>query len=698
VGVSAEALDVILRLQGVPTYVGGMREAKAANDEFAASQKRVAAASTEESAALEKSAGAAGLVSKLGKATGIGLVAAMVAGFKSAAKFNQQMELIHTQVGIAQPTVDKLSKSVLGLAKSGQTSQGPKELSEGLYHLMSIGIPANKVMKDLLVTAQGAMVGQANIEHVATALGAAWLVNIKGAGDFHHTLGVLNATVGAGNMRMEQLVMGLNSGLIPISKRAGLSLQDVGAALATLTDSGFSAQSGAAQLGTALHFLYDPSVKARKALESLGLTNTELFNKMSGPEGMIGALKLLKERLSQFGDPAEQAEKLGEILPGGRGKVMVALIEELERYEEKKKRIVEHTSSLDDDIKKSSELSTNRIAKSWSQLKAIFIEFGEAIEGPMEAAIAVGLLALGKLLELILLLTDHGKALVPVIVALASAWGVYKGAVVAAAIATAALDLVGTLGTVIALIPEITSLADAVALLDLAFAANPIGLLVMAVVLGVAAIALAVYEIIKHFHSIINFFKSNWKTIGIIMLGPIAWATVLIVKHWKSIKGVVKDVGNFIKAHWKQIGAVLAGPFIFMWEKAKWVFEHIKQLMSHPGKTIVGGIPVIGGPLASLGHDLGLPGFAHGGYMPWSGYATINENGPGETVWLPGGSSVTPSPANSMSEVRSHTPTPTPDNRPMVLNLEAYLQMPRGVAGGMFKLITEEIAIKEARS
>jgi len=92
------------------------------------------------------------------------------------------------------------------------------------------------------------------------------------------------------------------------------------------------------------------------------------------------------------------------------------------------------------------------------------------------------------------------------------------------------------------------------------------------------------------------------------------------------------------------------------------------------------------------------PHFAEGGVMPYSGFAMINERGPGERVFLPGGSTVEPSSANSLLQVRAHTPTPTGMGSPSTLVIEAYLELPKGAGRSLFKLITRESAVKGART
>ena len=143
--VSEEALDIILRLQGVPTYTAGMSEASAANDEFAASSRRAGSASNSAAAASERQKGAAALVGKAMKGTGLLLAAAGVEGIRMAIKFERQMEIIHTQAGASQAEVERLKKSVLDLA--GVVPQSPQELAKGLFFLESVGLRGAKAME-----------------------------------------------------------------------------------------------------------------------------------------------------------------------------------------------------------------------------------------------------------------------------------------------------------------------------------------------------------------------------------------------------------------------------------------------------------------------------------------------------------------------------------------------------------------------
>jgi TP901 family phage tail tape measure protein len=691
--VSAEALDIILRLQGVPTYTAGMSEASAANDKFAASSKRAGSMSNSAAASSERQAGAAALVSKAMKGTGLILVAAMVEGVKMAMKFGKQMEMIHTQAGASQQEVEHLKGAVLGLA--GAVPQGPTTLAEGLYHLESIGLRGAAAMNALKVAAQGAAVGNTDLESTASALGAAWIVNIKGAGNLYKTMGVLNATVGAGNMRMNELVGALGTGILPVAKLAGLSIQDIGAAIATLSDSGFTASSAAAQLGTALHYLYAPTTKAKKALEGIGLTQSELIKQMSGPNGLHGALELLKTHLSGVGNHAEQMEKIGEIFPGGRGKVILTLITELERLQMKREAIIKTGGQFSEDVKRTMEQPAVRIQRAWSKFQATLIELGESIEGPATSALVGFVGLLGGVLHVIMAMTDKGKLLVPIILALGGAFLLYKAALIAAALASWAYDTVLTV-MIAALYAMDVATWGAVAAqwaLNVAMDANPIGLIILAVLATVAAIVM----LILHFKEVVNFLRGPWGTVLVLMMGPAIAYPLLLALHFKRAMAVFSGMISWISTAWGKLGRILAYPFEWLWGKVLWVVKQIKGALSSitnaPGnawKSITGGINSLNIP--------GMPSFAAGGIMGSSGFAMINETAKGEIVWLPGGSSVQPSPATSLAEPRAHTPNPAPAAQPSIVMVEAWLTLPGAGGRKLFKLITQEAAIKVART
>ena len=224
------------------------------------------------------------------------------------------------------------------------------------------------------------------------------------------------------------------------------------------------------------------------------------------------------------------------------------------------------------------------------------------------------------------------KPLWPLLVSITAAWLAYK----VVTMAVAAVDIVQSLiATVTALgeaLAASESLTAGMAALDISMDANPIGLMVAAVVALVGVFVLA-YKHVKLFRDIVNtawsWIKKNWPTLLAIFTGPLA-PIVLMVEHFNLLKKTVTSVVDWIE---KEFGRLLS----FMG--------------SLPGKVagVVKKIPIIGGAISagsSIVHGVSsfLGGLQGGGHVGQSGPYLVGERGP-EVVTLPRGAHVTPNEA-----------------------------------------------------
>lgn len=331
-------------------------------------------------------------ISKVGRSAtrNVSLPAAAIAAasVKLATDFNQSMEMIHTQAGATQSEVNKLHDEILNLAASGKVTQGPNDLSQALYRLEGAGLRGAKAMSALKQSAHLATVGNADLEDTAKTLAQTWFVGIKGAGNFNNVVGELNATVGAGDLRLSQLVDALGTGVLPAAKQAGLSLQDVTGALAVFGDETNNVSGFAAQFATALHFLTNPSDKAKNALDSINLSQQKFVRDLQQPHGLLLALTQLRNQLETLpgGAKGPQAQQiLGDILPGGRGRVLLVLMNQLDRYQGKLDQIKGTQAQFGSSVKKSMDLPANQLRADLAKLEAEAVVLGEQLTPPVTA-------------------------------------------------------------------------------------------------------------------------------------------------------------------------------------------------------------------------------------------------------------------------------------------------------------------------
>ena len=119
-------------------------------------------------------------------------------------------------------------------------------------------------------------------------------------------------------------------------------------------------------------------------------------------------------------------------------------------------------------------------------------------------------------------------------------------------------------------------------LLNIAVAANPIGLIVIAIALLVAAIVIA-WKNSKTFRDIVTgafkavskavtvavswtvgFVRDHWRLLVAILLGPFGIVVALVTKYWRQIYGAISAaiswVLGFVKSHWRLLLVLMLGP------------------------------------------------------------------------------------------------------------------------------------------
>lgn len=329
-----------------------------------------------------------GLAAVTGVGGVLGLAGALTHSVTAAKDFAEQMELIHTQAGATQEEVHNLTGAVAALAPAVGTA--PELLAAGLFHIESAGLRGAKAMEALKIAAEGAKVGNADLESVTNALVGALNSGIKGTSSMSETMGVLNAIVGAGNLRMEDLASALSSGIFPAARTFGVSIQSVGAAIATLASQAVPADEAATRLRLTLSLLGAPTAAATKQLKSIGLSATDLAVAMRGPQGILGAISLLKERLDASGLSAvQQAQLLSRAFGGGRTAGTVeALLLSVQKLGVAQNQITKGAGEFGDAWAKTQEQAAFKFAKFGATVEAVAIRLGNAVLPTVTDALA----------------------------------------------------------------------------------------------------------------------------------------------------------------------------------------------------------------------------------------------------------------------------------------------------------------------
>lgn len=203
-------------------------------------------------------------------------------------------------------------------------------------------------------------------------------------------------------------------------------------------------------------------------------------------------------------------------------------------------------------------------------------------------------------------------------------------------------------------------LAVGQAILNAVMAANPIGLIIIAIVGLIAGIlylwnnvegfrnffikawelisgaVTAFWDFVKTaFKEGIDWIKNHWDLIATILFGPIGFAVSMIIKHFDKIKSVVQNVWNWITGIFGKIGDI--GTSV--------VKGAVNSVIGFAERTINGFIRLINGALNAINkipgvnigsiNELSIPRLAQGGIVPATSggrLALIGEGGEDEAV------------------------------------------------------------------
>jgi TP901 family phage tail tape measure protein len=404
-GDSDSSVDVLVR---TTADTAGATATTAALDDMGAKAKAQADSSA---ASFEKFNNTLGGVSSAATKVGDSMtkyVSLPIAGvaaesLKMAVDFQQTMELLHTQAGTAQKDIAGLSASVLALAPT--VGEGPDQLATAFYHIASAGNgiwSTAQQLNILKIAAEGAKIGQADLNDTTYSLTSALASNVKGASGAAQMMATLNAIVGSGDMHMQDLNAAIGTGFLGTAESFGISIQSVGAALSTLTDNGEHADAAATRLRMTWALMTAPSKQAAGLLGEMGLTaeqagaatssmndifsktgltTTKLADDLRQPNGMYVALKDLQTQLEKSGLTASETDAvLSKTFGGGRtDAALLTMLGNLDRMNDKFQLINANTSQFGADWAAQQQTSKQQFDEAWSGIEASLIKLGDEI-------------------------------------------------------------------------------------------------------------------------------------------------------------------------------------------------------------------------------------------------------------------------------------------------------------------------------
>lgn len=229
---------------------------------------------------------------------------------------------------------------------------------------------------------------------VTNALTAAVASGIPGVQNFDQAMGMLNATVGVGDMKMSDLASAFSTGMVATVKGYGLSITDVSAALAVFGDNNIRGTNAATNLRMAVQALGKPAAGGVSTLRSIGLQADSLAKDMQK-----GGLKLaLEDLVAHMNAAGVSSDKQGQIITNAFGKKagtgLNILVGQIDRLESKYPALAAGAMGFQDAWKATTETAAFQAKALQSSFDALMIGIGQKLMPPLQSLL--GLLSAHK--------------------------------------------------------------------------------------------------------------------------------------------------------------------------------------------------------------------------------------------------------------------------------------------------------------
>ncbi|MHB8490606.1 MAG: phage tail tape measure protein [Solirubrobacteraceae bacterium] len=305
-------------------------EVLASNTGFLAKMAETKAAAEEATGKMSagfaslKSIGKTALLGVAGIAGTVGLAALKMGG-----DFQASMTQLVTGAGESHANLKMVQEGILKM--SAQVDTSAKDLASGMYLIESAGYHGADGLTILRTAAEGAKVGNADLATVSDALTSALNAYHLPASAAVGVTNDLIATVANGKMHMQDLASSLGT-ILPIASALNVPLDQVTAAMSTMTMQGTDASTATTSLRFLMAALAGPTAAAAKEMQGLGVGMDQIPGITAATSKAISDLGLhtsdVAATLSSKGLPAALAmvtDAIGKKFPVGSAAYEAAL-------------------------------------------------------------------------------------------------------------------------------------------------------------------------------------------------------------------------------------------------------------------------------------------------------------------------------------------------------------------------------------
>jgi len=486
----------------------------------------------------------------------------LVTGGKAAGDFEQQMRMISTMLDEPAKYMDRFTASIKSM--SIEFGEGTDTLAKGLYDILSASIAPEQamiVLRQAMIAAKGGMTDAATATKTLINLLNAYHVPAQNVADLSD---LMFTTVKRGVTTFAELAESQGE-VTATAAAAGLSLDELGAAIATMTRNGLKTDMAVTALTNMMKEFIKPTDGAIAAARKYGI---ELNSATLRTEGLYGVMKKLR------GAGPEDIAKIFENIRGLRG--AFAALGDIEGFATDLEYMRTRAGRAEESFKKMSGGILGWFKKLHQTATQIFVSIGDALAGLLKA-VGPTLLIAGKLFADFI---DRNQNLVRWVALAAIGLTTIGGALVTAGLGAklVAFALEGVLLSLKAL----AVLTNPFVLLTATVAALGVGLMKLALGEYVPILTESAQVIGEAFAAMFEWLRTGWA--GVVELATNAVDSISAAFGGNTISNAARDTvgavsGAFVQLSSRlvEVGNWIAGGFSSLFADLSAGWENVSQ-------------------------------------------------------------------------------------------------------------------------
>ncbi len=490
-------------------------------------------------------------IAKSARIAGVAMAAMGAAGLfaarsiaRSFAEVETAFANVSTLLNEGEDAMDLFGDAVSRLSTELPVQGGRIEVINGLYQTLSAGITnASDATLVLEIAIKAAKAGLTDtftaVDVITTALNAYGLSADRAEG----VSDILFETVRRGKLNFDDIASTIGR-VLGIAAQLNVPLEDIAAAMATLTKQGINAEEASTGLTATLTAMLTPSEALKQRLEDLGIESAALLLQ---EEGLAGAIKILTAGLE------EDTIAMAELFPNVRAlrTVLPLAGKAAETFAADLDAMKKSAGAAGKAFAKAADTTSSRMAIMKNRIDAAVESIGEGATPAMENLTGV--------------VASAAEGL---------AWFNQKTGGAIGAVLTYGSAMLSAIGPMVAMIAQIKLMSIARSLqtiatgqatvaqhgLNFAMLASPLGIIIIAIIAIIAVIIL----LITHWDQVRAAMEKVWNFIKTFMFPVLG----LLIDNWDTIIGVMSKLWEFIKllfmpilllftGRWGQLGGAM---------------------------------------------------------------------------------------------------------------------------------------------